>query len=65
MKRGEGNFLGKLTYYTLEERQRIECFKQSPPAAREYMLQTLEVILDDEGIRESCERILEGMRGEI
>lgn len=54
--------MGNLAYYTKDERQRLDAFKQSLPAVREYVHQTLEAILDDEGIRESCERLLRGMR---
>ena len=56
-----------LTYYTEDEHQRIEAFRGAPPAVREYMLQTLEAILDDVddgGIRTSCKRMLRGMRRE-
>jgi hypothetical protein len=64
MVMGKGHLLGKLTYYTDDEHQRIKAFKGAPPAVREYMLQTLESILeyvDDEGIRVSCGRLLSAM----
>ncbi len=52
--------------YTLEELERIEWFKNAGPSLREDMIRTYEVIhrtVEDEGIRESCERLLSGMRG--
>ncbi len=48
--------------YTAEELERIEWFKSARPCLREEMIQTYEVIyrtVEDEGIRESCERLPE------
>jgi len=52
--------------YTLEELERIEWFKNAGPSLKEDMIRTYEVIsrnAEDDEIRESFERILEGMRG--
>jgi hypothetical protein len=54
--------------YTAEELERIEWFKNAGPCLREEMIRTYEVIyrnVEDEGIRESCERIREGVRREL
>jgi hypothetical protein len=54
--------------YSAEELERIEWFRSAGPCMREEMVRTYEIIYrtaEDEGIRESCERILDGMRGEI
>ncbi len=54
--------------YTDQELERIEWFKNAGPCLREEMIMTYETIYrtaEDEEIRESCERLLEGMRGEI
>ena len=48
--------------YTAEELERIEWFKSARPCLREEMIQTYDVIyrtVEDEGIRESCERLPE------
>ena len=58
----------KLSYYTDEELERIEWFRNAGPCLREEIIRTYEIIhrtSENEGIRESCERILEGIRREI
>ena len=52
--------------YTPEELERIDRVRNAGPCLREEMIRTYEIIYrtaEDEGIRESCDRILEGMRG--
>ncbi len=50
--------------HTDEELARIEWFKNAGPCLREEMIRTYEIIhrtAEDEGIKESCERLLRGM----
>ena len=53
---------------TEEELQRLEAFHLASPALREEMIRTYEMIngnAEGDEIRESCERILEVLKGDL
>jgi len=54
--------------YTSEELECIDWFKNAGPCLREEMIRTYKIIYrtaEDEEIRETCGRLLTGMRGEV